>query len=170
MRSLVIRARHDDDIDRLCDLARSIHASDRYPVMLKEDVRSFVVTENCLAAWVCEIDGIVVGHAALHTVWSDEVASLACAALERPRSGLGAVSRLFVDPTARRRGIAQALLAEATLEARSRGLWPVLDVVTTYPSALALYERAGWKRLGTIRLPMPDGTSIDEHVYAAPRI
>jgi hypothetical protein len=44
----------------------------------------------------------------------------------------------------------------------------VLDVVTTYAPAVALYERAGWKRLGTIGYPMPDGSTIAEHVYAAP--
>lgn len=163
---VTVRARHARDIDVLCDLLRSIHASDGYPVRLQNDVRSFILTENCLAAWVSEIDATVVGHVALHTVWCDEVAALACAALGRPRSGICAVSRLFVDPTVRRRGIARELLADATNEARSRGLWPVLDVVTTYTPAVALYERAGWTRLGTIAYPMPDGTSIDEHVYA----
>jgi hypothetical protein len=49
-----------------------------------------------------------------------------------------------------------------------RELWPVLDVDTTYASAIALYERCGWTRLGTIALPMPDGRPIAEHVYAAP--
>ncbi|MDQ1383764.1 MAG: hypothetical protein QOG65_1143, partial [Actinomycetota bacterium] len=124
----------------------------------------------CLAAWICEMDERVVGHVALHSVWSDEVASLASAALQRPRKTLGAVSRLFVDRTARRRGVARALLDEATREAHFRGLWPVLDVVTTYAPAVALYEREGWKRLGTIDHPMPDGSSIAEHVYAAPTL
>jgi GNAT superfamily N-acetyltransferase len=77
---------------------------------------------------------------------------------------------LFVDRTARRRGVARALLDEATREAHLRGLWPVLDVVTTYAPAVALYEREGWKRLGTIDHPMPDGSSIAEHVYAAPTL
>jgi GNAT superfamily N-acetyltransferase len=167
MRSLVIRVRHDSDVEPLCDLVRSIHETDGYPVVIQDDTRSFILTENGLAAWVCEIDGRVAGHVALHAVWSDEVAFIASAALELPRTRLGAVSRLFVDRTARRRGIARTLLDEATREARARGLYPVLDVVTTYAPAVALYERAGWKRLGTIGYPMPDGSTMAEHVYAA---
>jgi ribosomal protein S18 acetylase RimI-like enzyme len=75
---------------------------------------------------------------------------------------------LFVDRTCRRRGLGAQLFEIVTLDARERGLWPVLDVVTTDEPAIALYERSGWNRLGTIALPMPDGQSIDEHVYAAP--
>ena len=163
-----IRPRHDSDVVRLCELVRVVHAVDGYPVLLQDDVRSFVVTENCLAAWVAELHGEVVGHIALHTVWSDEVAELAAATLTRSREELTSVSRLFVDPAYRRGGMAALLLDAAVRDASDRGTWPVLDVVTTYDAAIALYERMGWRRLGTIAYPMPNGQPIDEHVYAAP--
>jgi GNAT superfamily N-acetyltransferase len=164
----MIRSRTDADVRSLCDLIRLVHRNDSYPTMLQDDVESFFRTQNCLAAWVCEKDGRIVGHVALHTIWSDEVAALASSSLQRPRTTLASVSRLFVDATVRREGIGAALLAIATSEARERDLMPVLDVVTTYAQAIALYERAGWNRIGTIALPMPNGQPIDEHVYAAP--
>ena len=74
---MLLRARATDDIDALCRLVRVIHESDGYPTLLRDDVQNFVVTTNCLAAWVCERDHRVVGHIALHTVWSNEVAGLA---------------------------------------------------------------------------------------------
>ena len=165
---MAVRVRASTDLERLCDLVRLVHAADGYPVFLQDDVCSFIVTDNCLAAWVCELDSAVVGHVALHTVWSDEVAHLAASSLRRPRNTLASVSRLFVDPARRRHGVGAQLLEVATREAHDRALWPVLDVVTTYAAAVALYERLGWTRLGTIALPMPDGRLIDEHVYAAP--
>ena len=165
---MLLRARTTDDIDALCRLVRVIHESDGYPTLLRDDVQNFVVRTNCLAAWVCEHDHRVVGHIALHTVWSNEVAGLAASALGRTRESLASVSRLFVEAEWRRRGVAGRLLGIATSEAHERGLWPVLDVVTTYASAVALYEREGWVRLGAIALPMPDGQLIDEYVYAAP--
>jgi GNAT superfamily N-acetyltransferase len=165
---MLIRARTADDIDALCHLVRVIHVSDGYPTLLQDDVQSFVVTPNCLAAWVCEHNREIVVHVSLHTVWSDEVASLAVATLGRTRENLASVSRLFVEEKYLRRGVVSRLLAIATSEAHERGLWPVLDVVTTYASAVALYEREGWTRLGAIALPMPNGQLIDEYVYAAP--
>ncbi len=163
-----IRRRRSTDVESLCGLIRDIHLRDGYPVLLQDDVSSFIVTENCLAAWVGEIDERIVGHVALHTIWSDEFADLAMSSLRRSRESLASVSRLFVDSAYRRLGLGEQLLDIATREAYDRELWPILDVVTTYAPAIALYERSGWTRLGTIAYPMPDGRSIDEHVYASP--
>jgi GNAT superfamily N-acetyltransferase len=153
---------------RLCDLVRAVHEADHYPVVLQDDVEEFLVTDNCLAAWVAEVEPEIVGHVALHSVWSDDVARLAAASLRCAPDRLASVSRLFVDSSCRRRGLGAQLLQVATREAQTRGLWPTLDVVTTYASAIALYERCGWTRLGAITLPMPGGRTIDEYVYAAP--
>jgi GNAT superfamily N-acetyltransferase len=150
----------------LSDLIRHVHATDGYPVILQDDVQSFLITTNSLAAWVADDASLVKGHVSLHTVWSDAVAELACPALSCDRSDLGAVSRLFVAPDTRGTGVGRALLDTATHEARRRGLHPVLDVVTTYQPAIALYEHAGWTRLGTTTLEMPNGQPIAEHVYA----
>ena len=129
-----------------------------------------MVTTNCLAAWVFETDGRIEGHIALHTIWSDEVAELASISVGRSREALVSISRLLVALGARGRGIGESLMSAAVNEARVSGLWPVLDVVTTYAPAIALYERLGWTHIGTFAFPMPNGETIDEHIYAAPRL
>jgi [ribosomal protein S18]-alanine N-acetyltransferase len=78
---------------------------------------------------------------------------------------IGVVSRLMVSPSLRRSGVGRRLLRTAAAEAVRRGLPPALDVVTSYTAAIALYEHEGWRRIGTIRLVLPDGTSVDEYVY-----
>jgi hypothetical protein len=56
------------------------------------------------------------------------------------------------------------------VSATSRGLVPILDVVTSDAAAIALYERMGWNRLGTIAFPLPDGSTVEEFVYSAPAV
>jgi len=68
----------------------------------------------------------------------------------------------------RRSGIGRQLLNYAATECRRRGLVPILDVVDRFEPAIGLYERAGWRRLGTVKVKLPDGTDLREHVYLAP--
>jgi ribosomal protein S18 acetylase RimI-like enzyme len=74
----------------------------------------------------------------------------------------------MVSPSARRSGVGRQLLGVAAADATERGLTPVLDVVTSYAAAIALYEREGRRAIGTIIVAMPDGDAVDEHVYVAP--
>lgn len=78
------------------------------------------------------------------------------------------VSRLFVSPTARGHGIGTLLMARAVQEAKARAAHPVLDVLVSDTSAVALYERLGWSLLATVEQQWgPDRTAI-VHCYAAP--
>ena len=67
----------------------------------------------------------------------------------RDAGQLGVVTRLFVDPAARRAGHARGLLETVTSHAVAHGLRPVLDVVDHSQAAIALYEGAGWQLVGT---------------------
>jgi ribosomal protein S18 acetylase RimI-like enzyme len=89
-------------------------------------------------------------------------------ALNVDRDRIGVVSRLMVSPSVRHRGVGRLLLDTAASEAVRRGLTPALDVVTSYIAAVALYERAGWHRIGTITITTPDGDQYDEYVYVGP--
>jgi predicted GNAT family acetyltransferase len=91
---------------------------------------------------------------------------LAAAGLEVATAGV--VSRLMVGHEERRRGTGLVLLDTATVDAHGRGLRPVLDVVTTYASAIRLYQRAGWEKIGVVTVDMPNGTSVDEYVFVGP--
>ena len=68
------------------------------------------------------------------------------------------VSRLFVAPAARRRGVAQALLQQAMHWAAANEQDLVLEVTDHLQAAWALYERAGFRRAGTKRA---DWTTAD---------
>jgi GNAT superfamily N-acetyltransferase len=69
------------------------------------------------------------------------------------------IAKMLVHRRARRRGIAQRLMAAIDAEARAEGRTVlVLDTVTG-GDAERLYERAGWQRVGVIPqyALMPDG-------------
>lgn len=94
---------------------------------------------------------------------------MASQALIRPVDQLGVVARLLVSPDARREKIGRTLLNAASSEATSRGLWPILDVVTTFEAAVNLYERCGWVRVGRVTFRFHHGGSVEEFVYLGPQ-
>ena len=71
-----------------------------------------------------------------------------CGAILPLVPGVAEVKRMFVEPSARRRGIARQLLRE--LEAIARGLGYLvvrLETGVRQPEALRLYEAAGYQRV-----------------------
>ena len=79
----------------------------------------------------------------------------------------GEIARLLVRRSARRRGIAQLLMAHAEREALAEGkTLLVLDAVTGGDAA-RLYERLGWTRVGEIPdyALYPDGRPCDTTVF-----
>jgi GNAT superfamily N-acetyltransferase len=134
--SLVIRARTDRDLDGCVRLLAEVHRRDGYPVTWPDRPAAWLTGSRELAAWVATRDGHLVGHASL---WRGGAGHAAGTAL---------VSRLFVAPAARGLGAGAALLGRVTLEARTRGLRLVLDVVAT-SAAAAFYEDQGWRLSGS---------------------
>jgi len=162
--AIVIRRRSADDLDRCEALLRIVHLQDSYPFYLPSDVRGFVADPSALASWVA-IDGDeVLGHVALHPGSTEPVIRLATEATGWPAAGFGVISRLLVAPETRGRQLGLRLLARATEEALMLGLRPLLDVDTSKPAAIALYEGAGWRRLGQVTSVF-EGGSLDEFVY-----
>ena len=68
---------------------------------------------------------------------------------------------------ARRAGLGRRLLERAAAAAHARSRVPILDVAVSLPAAIALYERAGWTRVGTLTAEFGD-EPLDEHVYVGP--
>jgi len=153
------------DLERLAEI---IHHVDGYPIYLPADLRSFVISPDAHGAWVAVEDGDLLGHVALHRRSWEGVMDLGRRTTGLGDDGLAVVARLLVSPTARRRGLGRALLQVAANNARAMGLRPILDVVATYEAAIRLYETEGWERLGTVQFPLPDGGTVDEHVYLSP--
>lgn len=91
---------------------------------------------------------------------------------------LAVISRLFVGPARRGQGIGEALLESAVKAATTRGRQAILDVWTELDRAIALYERAGWQRLGEVTFTFnrpcgPDclhaDDSLTSFVYSSPQ-
>ena len=79
----------------------------------------------------------------------------------------GEIAKLLVHRSARRRGVAQELMAAAEAEAHAEGrTLLVLDTVTG-DAAERLYERLGWTRVGVIPgyALYPDGRPCDTTVF-----
>ena len=168
---LVVRAREQRDLDKLAEIAAEVQQNDGYPGKRPRDLGAFLVSGDGLGAWVAELDGQVVGHVALHR-------SSLPVVMGRAREALGAasddelavVARLIVDPSTRRVGVGGALLEQAAAAARNLDRQPILDVVTRYDAANALYLAAGWANAGEVEMRFADGTVLLSYVYLAPLI
>lgn len=122
-------------------------------------------------------DGVVVGHVAVHDYTARSVMETAAEAAGLPANELAAVARLFVDAGARRVGIGRRLLDTAASLSCDLGRRPVLDVWERFEAAVALYQAAGWDRVGLvdIRFRSPcspacvhDGNGIRSFVFVGP--
>lgn len=141
-----IRPRVSEDLPHCVAVLRRVHEVSGYPAGWPRDPVGWLTPAGLEAAWVGVHDDSVVGHAALVR---GVTASCLLNATGREASELGGVARLYVDPTARRAGLARQLLKAATSFAVTHGLQPVLDVVDDSQAAIALYEGAGWQLVGT---------------------
>ena len=168
MNLMIVRPRSGGDLDSCERIARLVQALDGYPALISDGLRDFVEARGFYQAWVAEVDSEVVGQILLRPRSSPKVMAMVRQATGLPDDRFGVIARLFVAPTARRRGIGRALLTTATTAAVSRRLVPVLDVVTKNTAAMALYESMGWARVGTAVVQFQDGSTLDEVVYIGP--
>ena len=148
--AVVVRQRDDSDLSACVEALADVHTRDGYPVNWPADPAGWLTTATLIDAWVAELDGRVVGHVGLSGGTKDDVAPRLLSGREGVPlvASTGVVSRLFVAPGARGHRIGAQLMARVVAEARARELRPVLDVVATDTSAIALYERLGWELLG----------------------
>lgn len=166
---LQIRRRTSEDLDACESVAAQVQALDGYPSFLGDGgLRDFLQPDDAFDAWVALLDGGVVGHVVLRPSSAPPSASLAASELGVDTEELAFIARLLVAPSARRKGIAGALLDHAVADARGRGHVPVLDVVTRDVGAIALYEARGWRRLGNYDLTLRNAATLSLAVYAAP--
>jgi GNAT superfamily N-acetyltransferase len=134
--SLVIRDRTEGDLDGCVRLLAEVHRRDGYPVNWPGRPAAWLAGSREIAAWVAIQDGRLAGHASL---WRSGGA--------RDADGTALVSRLFVAPAARGRGIGAALLSHVTRQARRRGLRLVLEVDAASEAA-EFYQALGWRPMG----------------------
>ncbi|MBB5783527.1 GNAT family N-acetyltransferase [Nonomuraea jabiensis] len=123
-----IRDRTPDDLDACTKALAEVQAGDRYPVDWPRDPARWLTPDGLIGAWIAVEAGAVLGHVALTRDME--------------------VTRLFVTPAARGRGLAARLLdtVRAAAEAPLK-----LEVSSEGTAAIAFYERSGWRRVGSSR-------------------
>jgi GNAT superfamily N-acetyltransferase len=93
--------------------------------------------------------------------------ALGCVALRVLDSDVVEVKHLFVDPSARRTGVATALMDAVEREAGHRGARIVLETGIAQPEALALYHSRGYRERSRYEGSDADG---DGSVYLERRV
>lgn len=163
-----MRRRAEEDLPGCVRALKAVHATNAYPMWWPADPAGWLSPAGSTAAWIAELAGVVVGHVCVVRGVEDLlVTSLTGAGPDR----LSTVSRLFVAPEARGRGLGGSLLAAGSEYASALGLQLMLDVVDDGGPAVALYERSGWQ-LVDHRLAdwtTPQGDRLPVRVYLAPR-
>jgi GNAT superfamily N-acetyltransferase len=116
------------------------------------------------AAWVAVADGTIVGHIAVQAGYGGPEFE---EALHRPASETLGITRFFVAPSGRGSGAASAMLDAVDEYADERGAALALDVLEVNETAMRLYERRGWRRIGshTTNWFGPDGPHPTVFLY-----
>ena len=163
----VIRTRTEDDLERLVDALALVAEADRYPTRWPTDPARWIRSREVIGAWVADDGGDLLGHVNLRRPGDHMPARM-----WRARGGSGEcalVSRLFVVPAARRRGLGLALLEVACARAAELDRRPVLDVRDDNVAAVALYRRLGWTDLGSYEDRFHDDGPVERlHCFAGP--
>ncbi|RQX15077.1 GNAT family N-acetyltransferase [Micromonospora ureilytica] len=153
-----IRRRRATDLDGCVAALAEVHRVDGYPLNWPADPHRWLREPHPARAWVAiDADAAVVGHVAVHRI-SGQVDG-------RPTAE---VARLFVVPKARGLALGSALLNRARQWADKRATDLVLELAGDGTAAAALYERAGWRCVGTSTAPWtaPDGSQVSLRHYA----
>ncbi|MFE6284993.1 GNAT family N-acetyltransferase [Streptomyces sp. NPDC057877] len=100
----------------------------------------------------------VSGDAGVFLVAYEEGAPVGCGALRRLAPGVGEIRHVWVDPAARRLGLARRVLGELERAAVARGLDVVrLDTHASLTEAQAMYRACGYREI----------PAYSDHVYGA---
>lgn len=150
----MIRPRREEDLERCAALLRRVHEVDRYPAVWPADPVDWLARRDPLAAWVAQDDGHLIGHLSLHAIDDSRARPQWREALGAGAEALAIVSRFFVSPEVRGRGVGSALIGRAEQHAALERLQLALDVAEHNREAIAFYERRGWLRAGSAELPL----------------
>jgi GNAT superfamily N-acetyltransferase len=151
----VTRYRDESDVDACVEALRAVYETSGYPTNWPADPARWLRPPGILRAWVAATEDVpVAGHVILMQPLTGE------------RSA--EVSRLFVVPAARRRGVASVLLETVMGAAAANDLDLFLDVTDHLRDARAVYQRVGFRLMSTTEADWttPDGGPVTLHRYA----
>jgi|HubBroStandDraft_2_1064218.scaffolds.fasta_scaffold196869_2 GNAT superfamily N-acetyltransferase len=151
----VTRYRDESDVDACVEALRAVYETSGYPTNWPADPARWLRPPGILRAWVAATEDVpVAGHAILMQ--------------PLPGERSAEVSRLFVVPAARRRGVASVLLETVMGAAAANDLDLFLDVTDHLRDARAVYQRVGFRLMSTTEADWttPDGGPVTLHRYA----
>lgn len=162
---MVRQPRHEPE---LAAVLRRVYEADGYPVEGIAEPIAWLHTPQQLRSWTALVAGKPVGHVTLFKASSEDDAATLWLEQERGDiEDLALVGRLFVDPSARRLGLATKLMKTAIQYAHTRGLAVAFDVVEKDTAAMSLYEGMGCEQIGTVTHRY-SGDTIAARVYVVP--
>ena len=160
-----VRERTEADLAPLGDLLVRVHAHDGYPVEGVAHPRAWLTDPGFLRSWVAEHDGAILGQVSLAEPEGADAVALWSERTGRARDEATVLSRLFVSPGARGRGVGESLTRAVMDHARLHGSALVLDVMAKDRAATRLYERLGWERLGAITHAFDGSPGVPAYCY-----
>jgi ribosomal protein S18 acetylase RimI-like enzyme len=166
--SLRVRPFKEADLPDAAAALVEVHATDGYPVEGVADPEAWLRSDDVLASWVAEADHQVVGHVAVMSPNGEDAVALWTRQSGESPERVAVLGRLFVTKRARNRALGEELMQTATAYAQTHGLRLVLDVMTKDTSAIRLYERLGWRRIGETTHHYGDGQQTSALCYVAP--
>lgn len=157
---ICIRTRELADLDGCVAALASVHESGGYPTNWPADPARWLTPSGAIHGWAGACDGSIIGHAVLRL---PSFSTVSQSAVE--------LSRLFVTPAARRKGIGAALMQATMRWAADKDLDLQLEVADRLQAARALYERSGFRLIDIMQADWttPDGAPVTLHRYARSR-
>ncbi|ASO17842.1 GNAT superfamily N-acetyltransferase [Actinoalloteichus hoggarensis] len=155
---VLIRARRPEDLDGCVAMLGDTHRADGYPTRWPADPARWLRPPGpVLGSWVAVDSGAVgslLGHVTLVAA-DEEIAGRAWLRHAGPAAARPAgISRLFVSPVARSRGVGTLLLDAACAQAGRHGLLPVLDVLDRDRAAVLFYLRYGFRQIDAVPMEL----------------
>src|ERR1700729_964920 len=118
----MIRPRRSEDLEPCLALLHEVYVADRYPLRWPREPSGWLAGRAGLAARGRETAGALDGHLSLHATDEARAHSHWREAVPVPVEQLAIVSRFFVAPGARGRGVGSALIEAAEDHAADHGL------------------------------------------------
>ncbi|MER7956860.1 GNAT family N-acetyltransferase [Streptomyces sp. NPDC096030] len=164
----IIRPFNESDLPGAAAALVSVHATDGYPVEGVEDPEGWIQSPHVQAAWISESDGKIVGHVSVMRPQGEDAV-----AMWQEQSGdnddhVAVLARLFVLQEARKHALGEQLMRAAMTWAQGQGIRLVLDVMTKDTSAIRLYQRLGWIKIGETTHTFGDDQHTDAICFVAP--